>query len=106
MKLFSRLCEYIKGISGRERRHTEMTPVSDEGGQLTTIRKNIEVSERVLYYAEKNCKLAENRFVFGEADAVELSDARASFARAKIFFKQSLYDLQNALVELEGGRSA
>jgi len=106
MKLFSRLCEYIKGISARGRQRVPTTPKSDETGRLTTVRKNIEVSERVLYYAEKNCKLAENRFAFGEADATELSDARASFARAKIFFTQSLRDLQSALVELEGGGHA
>ena len=114
MNPFTRLCDYLQNLS-RDRRHVGRQSAShpskgevphDEVVWLSTIRHNIEVSECVLYHAEQYCKMAESRFVYGEADEVELSDARASFAKAKAFFMQSLCELQSALAEFESGKAA
>lgn len=67
---------------------------------LSAARMHITLSEQVLHYAEKNCRLAKQRYLFGDANDVELGDARESLFRAKFYFMQSLRELQGVLDEL------
>lgn len=78
-----------------------------EKSALSEIRENMAMSEEALCFAEKNCRHAEKRYVYGEADETELSYARENLSKARNFFLSSLYELQSALGEANaGGRSA
>ena len=84
------------------RQHEEQ----DKPSVLSELRENLAMSEQILYYAEKTCLLMEEQFEVGRVGELEVNDARESLSKAKLFFVQSLCELQNVLSELSRiGRS-